>query len=114
MAETQPADTKKKTKSPSPKGGGKKTCSVAGCKRAYRAKGLCFFHYKKWRRGEIESRPPRYDTCNAEGCRKKVVAHGKCQEHFAAWKNARKKAKLAAGAAAATPAPAAPAAPAAS
>ncbi len=106
MAET--AKTKKKA--PAPKGGGKKSCQIEGCKRAYRAKGLCFFHYKKWRRGELEKKPglgaPRYATCGKEACKKKVVAHGLCQEHYAAWKASRQSAKLAAAA----PAAAAPAA----
>jgi hypothetical protein len=107
MAETQTAKPKKKA--PAPKAGGKKTCTaVEGCKRAYRAKGLCFFHYKKWRRGELENRPPRYVTCGKENCRKKVVAHGLCQEHFDAWKASRKSAKLAGKTA--PPAAAAPAA----
>ncbi|HEX9290188.1 MAG TPA: hypothetical protein VF904_11730 [Anaeromyxobacteraceae bacterium] len=107
MAETQTAKTNKKA--PAPKAGGKKTCSVEGCKRAYRAKDLCFFHYKKWRRGELEKRPARYDTCGKEACKKKVVAHGLCQVHFDAWKASRKNAKLAAAAPAA-PAAEAPAA----
>ncbi len=93
MAETKKkAPTKKKT--PAPKGGGKKTCSVAGCKRAYRAKGLCFFHYKKWRRGELGDRPARFKTCSKPDCEKKVAAHGLCQEHYDAWKKARMAAKL--------------------
>ena len=104
MADTQTAKPKKKA--PAPKAGGKKACTVAGCKRGYRAKGLCFFHYKKWRRGELEKKPPRYDTCGKEGCRKKVAGHGFCQEHLDAWKASRKSAKLAAAAPAA-PAPAA-------
>jgi hypothetical protein len=108
MAETQPSQKKKKT-APAPKGGGKKACAVEGCKRAYRAKGFCFFHYQKWRRGELEKRPPRYKTCNHENCRKKVLAKGLCQEHFDAWKASRKKVKLAGAPAAAAP-PAAPAA----
>ncbi len=87
--------TKPKKKAPLPKGNGKKACSVAGCKRAYRAKGLCFFHYDKWRRDELEGKPGRYVTCNKEKCRKKVLAHGMCEEHFKAWKGSRKKAKLA-------------------
>ncbi len=104
------AETKKtKKKAPAAKAGGKKSCTVKGCKRAYRAKGLCFFHYRKWRRGELEGRPARYDTCGKPECKKKVVAHGLCQEHFDAWKKARKKNQGAAEAAA----PAAPAAPAA-
>ena len=108
MAETRTAKIKKSA--PAPKSGGKKSCTLEGCKRAYRAKGLCFFHYKKWRRAELESRPSRYDTCGKEGCKKKVVGHGLCQEHFDAWKSSRKSAKL--GGAAAAPAPAAEAAPA--
>ncbi len=101
------ADTKKTAKTgkkaPAPKGGGKKTCTVEGCKRSYRAKGLCFFHYKKWRRGDLEKRPPRYDTCGKPECKKKVAAHGLCAEHYDAWKKARKGAKLAAGPAAEAP-----------
>ena len=104
MAET----TTRKKKAPAPKGGGKKTCSVQGCKRAYRAKGLCFFHYGKWRRSELEARPRRYVTCSKPDCKKKVVAHGLCQDHFDAWKKSRKKNQAAAVAEA--PPPAAPAA----
>ncbi len=107
MAETKKT-TKTKKKAPVAKGAGKKGCTVAGCKRAYRAKGLCFFHYKKWRRGELEKRPARYDTCAKPECKKKVVGHGLCQEHYDAWKKSRKKNQEAAAAA-----PAAPAAPAA-
>ena len=101
MAETTapPQAAKAKKKAPQAKSAGKKTCTVAGCKRAYRAKGLCFFHYKKWRRDELEGRPGRYDTCSKEGCKKKVAAHGMCEEHHAAWKAARKSAKLAGAAA---------------
>lgn len=91
--------TKPKAKAPAAKSGGKKACTVSGCKRAYRAKGLCFFHYKKWRRGELEGRPSRYDTCGKPECKKKVVEHGLCQEHFEAWKKARKKNQAAAAAA---------------
>jgi hypothetical protein len=96
MAET----TTRKKAAPAAKGGGKKTCTVQGCKRAYRAKGLCFFHYGKWRRGELEARPPRYDTCGKPDCKKKVVGHGLCQEHYDAWKKSRKKNQAAAAPAA--------------
>jgi len=79
MAETK---TKTKKKAPAPKGAGKKSCTAPGCKRAYRAKGLCFFHYKKWRRGELEARSSRYDTCAKPDCKKKVAGHGLCQDHY--------------------------------
>ncbi len=104
MADTS---TKTRKKAPASKGGGKKTCTVAGCKRAYRAKGLCFFHYQKWRRGELQDRPRRFVTCSKEGCRKKVAAHGMCREHHDAWKASRKSAKLSAAPAAPAEAPAA-------
>lgn len=87
MAETK---TKTKKKAPTAKATGK-GCSIAGCKRAYRAKGLCFFHFKKWRAGELEAKPARYKTCSKPDCKKKVQEHGLCKDHFEAWKKSRKK-----------------------
>jgi len=77
MAETtkQP----RKTHAPKPKGGTEKKCSIEACKRAFQAKGYCFFHYDKWKAGELPK--GRYKTCSKEGCLKKVVAHGLCAEH---------------------------------
>jgi len=80
-----------KKAAPSAKGQGKKACSVEGCKRGYRAKGYCFFHYKKWRNDELPH--GRYDTCSNEECHKRVAQHGLCEEHFKAWKASRKGAK---------------------
>jgi hypothetical protein len=97
---TQKKSTQKKTKPPAAKGKDK-TCQVEACKRAYQAKGYCFFHYGKWKAGEMPK--ARFDTCGKEGCNKKVVAHGRCPEHQ------KKQAEAAAGA----PPAAAPAAPAA-
>ena len=54
-------------------------CGIEGCKRAYQAKGYCFFHYDKWKAGEMPK--GRYKTCSREGCLKKVVEHGLCAEH---------------------------------
>jgi hypothetical protein len=61
------------------KGGGKKACSVAGCKRPYRAKSYCFFHFKKWRQGELPH--SRYRTCSKPDCRVKVLKNGLCEKH---------------------------------
>jgi hypothetical protein len=84
--------TRTRKAAPAAKANGKKACTVPGCKRAYRAKGLCFFHYKKWRRGELEGRPGRWlATCSKAECKKKAVEHGLCPEHFEAWKKSRKK-----------------------
>jgi hypothetical protein len=85
-------------------GNGKKACTVEGCKRGYRAKGYCFFHYKKWRHGELRHR--RYKTCSTSDCRKPAGRHGLCEEHFNSWVAARKGPP----AAAETVAPPAPAA----
>ena len=60
---------------------GKKACSVAGCKRAYRAKSYCFFHYKKWRQGDLPH--SRYRTCSKPECRIKVFKAGLCEKHHA-------------------------------
>ena len=102
MPETQQQESRK-TKAPSPKGKEGLKCKMEGCKRAYQAKGYCFFHYDKWKNGELPK--ARYKTCSKEGCHKKVVAHGVCAEH--------QPKKGAEAAAAPAPAPAAPAAPAA-
>ena len=47
------SETRKKSSAPQPKGSEGKKCSIEGCKRAYQAKGYCFFHYDKWKNGEL-------------------------------------------------------------
>jgi hypothetical protein len=81
------------------KGGGAKACGVANCKRPYRAKGYCYFHYKKWRQGELPH--SRYRTCSKAECRKQVVKGGLCAQHLA---ERTKKEAAAGGEAAAAPA----------
>lgn len=63
------------------KGGGEKACTANGCKRPYRAKGYCYFHYKKWRQGELPH--SRYRVCSKPECRAKATRHGLCDKHFA-------------------------------
>ena len=70
---------RRKTKAPLPKGKEDLKCRIDGCKRAYQAKDYCFFHYDKWKNGELSK--ARYKTCSKEGCLKKVAAHGLCAEH---------------------------------
>ena len=77
MAETKQQPRKKTA--PQPRGGPEMKCKIEGCKRAYQAKSYCFFHYDKWKAGELPK--GRYKTCGKEGCLKKVVAHGLCAEH---------------------------------
>ena len=56
-------------------------CSQEGCKRPYKAKGLCIAHYRKWRHGELPK--ARYKTCTKEGClKKRAPGNGSvCAEH---------------------------------
>jgi hypothetical protein len=56
-------------------------CTVANCKRPYRAKGYCVTHYKLWRRGEVEGHKTRYKLCSKEACKKPAGRHGLCDEH---------------------------------
>ena len=63
------------------KGGPDSACTVEGCKRPYRAKGYCYFHFKKWRQGELPH--SRYRTCSKADCRQKAVGHGLCEKHGA-------------------------------
>lgn len=57
-------------------------CRVEGCKREYRAKGFCGYHFKKWRRGEMPKKT-RYKTCVEENCRNPRGRWGVCDKHFA-------------------------------
>ncbi|MFH1653761.1 MAG: hypothetical protein ABIE74_06865 [Pseudomonadota bacterium] len=74
-----------------------KTCKIEGCKRAYRAKGYCNVHFRKWRRGEIEAKP-RYKTCSEEKCCKKIHRFGLCEQHYGAWMASKKGAETEAAA----------------
>jgi hypothetical protein len=56
-------------------------CTVANCKRPYRAKGFCVAHYRKWRHGEVEGTKSRYKICTKEGCRKPRAQGSLCAEH---------------------------------
>lgn len=58
------------------------SCKIASCKRAYRAKGYCAVHYKKWRQGDFGKK--RYTSCSDYGCFRPQAMnrHGFCEQHF--------------------------------
>lgn len=49
-------------------------CSVEGCERPRRAKGLCSMHYQRQRTVGVE--------CSIDGCGNKMHAKGMCQKHY--------------------------------
>ena len=70
-----------------------KTCSIKGCPRPAKAKGLCRIHYDRTRRGSTDMRPekmacwdtrqrPQHEPCKVEGCGKKYHALGYCRHHY--------------------------------
>jgi hypothetical protein len=58
-----------------------------GLQAPYRAKGYCYFHFKKWRQGELPH--SRYRTCSKPECRQKAVRHGLCEKHEAEVRGAK-------------------------
>ena len=81
-------ETKKEVKTEA--GRKDKACTIAGCKRPYRAKGYCNVHYKKWRRGEMEGVMGRYNSCREEKCTKPTFKAGLCEAHYSAWSASKK------------------------
>ena len=61
---------------------GGKSCQIKECKRQYRAKGYCKFHYSEWRAGKFGH--TRYKTCADKNCRLPIVnnRHGFCEDHY--------------------------------
>src|SRR6202022_3141298 len=62
------------------KAGGKKACTMAECKRPYRAKGYCFFHFKKWRQGDLPH--TRYRVCSKPECRPRTGRGGRGEKNY--------------------------------
>lgn len=60
------------------------SCKIKKCKRSYKAKGYCTFHYKEWRNGKFGM--ARYKTCGHMECKKPMSLnrHGYCEDHFQA------------------------------
>src|SRR3546814_3312242 len=59
-------------------------CSVEGCDKAYRARGLCSSHYGRWLKANGASVLGL--SCTVEGCGKAHAARGYCFTHYSRWK----------------------------
>lgn len=58
---------------------GQRTCSVEGCGRPHKARGLCKAHYAKWRYDQLPFAAP---GCSADGCERPHYAKGLCGSHY--------------------------------
>ena len=69
-------------------------CSVVGCSKAGKSRGLCSTHYMAWKRGQLnedgtEARPKlrvsSYGSgahCSVEGCARRPKGNGLCHAHW--------------------------------
>lgn len=54
----------------------KQLCTVPGCERALRARGMCATHYARWQKygtTDLPPRPIRGETCSVKGCARKAT-----------------------------------------
>lgn len=52
-----------------------KTCTVPGCNRAYRARGMCVYHYNKHRLKNAAA-------CSVDGCDNRAEKRRLCGKHY--------------------------------
>jgi hypothetical protein len=63
-------------------------CTVTGCNREYRARGLCVYHYNQHlHQGTLENLPrfrmkDRRGSCRLTSCNQKIYARGLCGKHY--------------------------------
>lgn len=58
---------------------GKKICSIEGCNKEHRARGMCVTHYYQWR--YTDDAKPIFGECSVEGCNNLSVMLGLCVMH---------------------------------
>ncbi len=64
----------------------KQLCSVEGCGRDSRAKGMCKLHYERVHKGiPLTGRPKIIKRCSVEGCKNPFHSKGFCAVHYARW-----------------------------
>ncbi|WP_027947193.1 hypothetical protein [Amycolatopsis taiwanensis] len=62
------------------------TCTIKGCTRNRKAKGLCNNHYQQLRRAGRVTAPEKDTHCSVDGCTNTRTARGYCLGHYTNWK----------------------------
>jgi hypothetical protein len=58
-------------------------CSIRGCERPTKAKGLCTMHYqRRLRKGDPLAGPDKSYKCKIEDCMFSTYSKGFCWEHY--------------------------------
>ena len=62
-------------------------CSVEGCTNKHEARGLCPYHYQRWRTtgSALDRAAKSRPTCSINGCNDKVEARTWCHRHYGRW-----------------------------
>jgi hypothetical protein len=58
-----------------------KICSIEGCEKTSRKRGMCGQHYDRWRRTRTDGK-----ACSIEGCTKPAESRGWCKAHYLTWR----------------------------
>lgn len=63
-------------------------CSIDGCDKPHKGRGLCGFHYTRWRYGREMAGPKRgsIKVCTVGDCDRRAYGHGLCQMHYQRWR----------------------------
>ncbi len=93
--------TPSRTESGRPASRVEKICSVDGCQRQARARGMCSKHYQRVRYAEqrrsnadgsnAESQLRGSGVCSQVGCEDSIYAKQMCSRHFMAWVRSSRK-----------------------
>lgn len=60
-------------------------CSIPGCNKEAKVKGLCWAHYAQLRRHNgvtLQERESTSGECKVKGCHNPIKARGLCNKHY--------------------------------